>query len=1163
MRLTRLELAGFKSFAGAVELPFETGVTAIVGPNGCGKSNISDAVRWVLGEQSPRLLRGGKMEDVIFQGSTGRRPVNVAEVSLVFDNTDGTLPIAYQEVLVTRRLSRSGQSEYLLNRSPVRLRDIQDLLRGTGLGADAAVVMEARMIEALLSEKAEERRALFEEAAGIGLYRDRKTSTERRLEETAADLARLEDLVSEVQTQVRSLARQRGKAERYGKMTEERFAIALTLVRRELEDFDLALGGLGQRAEQLAAALPAERAKLADAEQAREAEVQARHTAEARRTDVERRLNEARLEVGRLEGDLALAAERLRNAGQRRTTAGRRREQEAGRAQQTERERAAAEAERAAAERDLGSVGQELAGRTAREQEVRDRLVAQRNAVRELEEAVQRLAEAFRALELERAALERERGELGQQLAHASQERAARAEAEWAATAAVGTRAQQAAALELAAAEAAEHLERARRQVAALKEQETHNRATRRQAEEALAQVAARRDALAELERQRVGLAPAAQALLKEKAQFGDAVIGPLSDFVRTGRRDAELAEQLLGEWLHAVLVRDAAAVDAIRRWHEQAQPGPLVLLPSVPGPALAADGHPLEEGLRVDGPAAAWVRALLAGHEVLDGEGGGSRALRRANGAVFLAGRTSGKGSRSGPLQRRADLEALAQEVAEAEAVRAAATAALERTLADLAAAEAAFAAAGEASERARQHELEAGALKGDAERAAVHAQREAADATAQVERLSTRLSEVEARLGALHGEIETHDVERVRVDERLGGERQRLVELETGQEAAREQRVKWQVDAAQVEARLAAARERATRAAAETEEARRQVATLVEEIAALDHDTATLTAQQAQWEDTLQERRLAVGALEAAARNAATQVEEADARLAQAEAALEAARAALEARGAEEHKLELERTEILGRRRGLVAQVEAEWRKPLDQLLAEAPEVAGDLEWLRQENERLRAAIDAVGPVNALAVDEHGEEMKRLEFLMTQRDDLVAARQSLQQAAREIDQTAKAMFLESFGKVRENFRTVFQTLFGGGECDVRLANEAEPLESEIEIHAAPRGKRTQRIHLLSSGERTLVAVSLLFAIFLTKPSPFCLLDEVDAPLDDANVGRYVRLLAEFKDLTQFIVITHNPRTMQAADAVYGVTMQEPGVSTIVGVRLGQMEPA
>jgi chromosome segregation protein len=199
----------------------------------------------------------------------------------------------------------------------------------------------------------------------------------------------------------------------------------------------------------------------------------------------------------------------------------------------------------------------------------------------------------------------------------------------------------------------------------------------------------------------------------------------------------------------------------------------------------------------------------------------------------------------------------------------------------------------------------------------------------------------------------------------------------------------------------------------------------------------------------------------------------------------------------------------------------------------------------------------------VNALAVEEHAEEVKRLEFLMTQRDDLVTARTALVQAAREIDQTAKQLFLESFGKVRENFRSVFQTLFGGGECDVRLANEDEPLESEIEIHAAPRGKRTQRIHLLSSGERTLVAVSLLFSIFLARPSPFCLLDEVDAPLDDANVGRYVRLLSEFKDQTQFIVITHNPRTMQAADAVYGVTMQEPGVSTIVGVRLGQLEPA
>ncbi len=1117
MRLSRLELSGFKSFAGSVELPFEQGVTAIVGPNGCGKSNISDAVRWVLGEQSPRLLRGGKMEDVIFQGSTGRRPVNVAEVSLVFDNSDGSLPVAYQEVVVTRRLSRSGQSEYMLNRSPVRLRDIQDLFRGTGLGADAAVVMEAKMIEALLSEKAEERRALFEEAAGIGLYRDRKKSTERRLEETAADLARLEDLIAEVQTQVRSLARQRGRAERHGKMIEERFGIAMTLVRREIEDFDLSLGSLGVRARELAEALPAARARLGDAERQREARVQARHTAEARRTEVERRLGDAKLEVGRLESDLALAAERLGNAGQRRQTAADERMQAERRAAQAEREHEAAAAERSAAERDLAAVQSELGDRTGEEDEVRGRLAA---------------------------------GELREQLALATAERQDHEAAAQAAARDAAAAAQRVNRDAQAAVRAVEALQHARRHVATLHEQEMSARSARRQTEAALAQLEARRDALSELDREHVGLAPAAAALLKARLP---GVLGPLADYVRTSRRDAELAERLLGEWLHAVLVRDASAIEAISAWHADAQPGPLVLLPCVPGPRLGADGHPLQDELRVDGPAAAWVRALLAGHEVI-----GSGALRRANGAVFLDSSTPA----AGPLQRRAELEALEKEVRDGATNRDRARVAEESTVKELSAAEASLTTAGQNAEQARHAELEAGAEKGEADRGLIHARRQAEEASAQVERLTRRLAEVETRLGAVHVELQEREMERLRSAEQLGAERAGLADLEAQQEAAREQRVRWQVEAAQVEARSAAAAERAGRANAEATASREQAGARAEEIARIERETAALTTQRAQWADTLQERRLALVELETAAKDAEANVGMTDADLGQAEGGLDQARKALAALGEEEHRLQLERTEVEGRKRGLVERVETEWRKPLDKLLAAAPEVSGDIEWLRQENDRLRGAIDAVGPVNALAVEEHAEETKRLEFLQTQRDDLVTARNSLQQAAREIDQTAKALFLDSFAKVREHFRSVFQTLFGGGECDVRLANEDEPLESEIEIHAAPRGKRTQRIHLLSSGERTLVAVSLLFAIFLAKPSPFCLLDEVDAPLDDANVGRYVRLLAEFKDQTQFIVITHNPRTMQAADAVYGVTMQEPGVSTIVGVRLGQMEP-
>ncbi|HMA45557.1 MAG TPA: chromosome segregation protein SMC [Gemmatimonadales bacterium] len=1156
MRLSRLELVGFKSFAGSVDLPFDLGVTAIVGPNGCGKSNISDAVRWVLGEQSPRLLRGGKMEDVIFQGSTGRRPVNVAEVSLVFDNADGSLPIAYQEVVITRRLSRSGQSDYLLNRSPVRLRDIQDLLRGTGLGADAAVVMEAKMIDALLSEKAEERRALFEEAAGIGLYRNRKESYERRLEETAGDLARLEDLISEVQTQVRSLARQRGKAERYTKMVEERFGVAVTLVRREIEDLDLALGALGVRTRELTESMPAARARFADAEREREAGIQARHTAEARRTEVERRLADAKLEAERLQGDLAVAAERLTNAAQRRERALEERVERERRAAQAGRERDAAEAERASADAELATVQQELSSRATLEGDVRTRLGALRERVRALEVQLQETTEAAREHEIERGALERERGELQQQLQAATAQRAAGQQAVAAAEQALTTATGGAAAAAQAAVRAVEAVQLARRRVASLEEQEVNARTARRQAENAWSQLAARRDALSELERGHVGLAPGAQALLAARDQFGDAVLGPLADFVRTSRRDAELAERLLGEWLHAVLVRDAAAADEIRHWHTAQHPGPLVLLPCSPGPRLAADGHPLRDDLRVDGPAVAWVRALLAGHEVLDD----GRTLRGANGAIFLDGNAT---SGSGPLQRRAELDALIADIATAEAARDRTQSSLDGTIRELGDSQTALTAAAEAADRHRREELESGARTSDAERVLAHARRELAESAALVERLTLRLQEVSPRVETLDTAIQTRAHARRLHEDGLATERDNLAALEAEQERAREQRVHWQVEAAQMEARLGAARERADRAAAETAAARREAAALAAEVTEIDATSAALTAQRAQWQDALQERRLALGELESAAHGAAGGVTEAETAVTASEVAVEAARAALTALGEEEHRLAMERTELEGRKRAIAERVEAEWRKPLAQLLREAPEVVGDLEWLRQENERLQGAIDAVGPVNALAVEEHAEEVKRLEFLMTQRDDLVAARTSLQQAAREIDQTAKELFLESFGKVRENFRTVFQTLFGGGECDVRLANEDEPLESEIEIHAAPRGKRTQRIHLLSSGERTLVAVSLLFAIFLACPSPFCLLDEVDAPLDDANVGRYVRLLAEFKTQTQFIVITHNPRTMQAADAVYGVTMQEPGVSTIVGVRLGQLATA
>jgi chromosome segregation protein len=312
------------------------------------------------------------------------------------------------------------------------------------------------------------------------------------------------------------------------------------------------------------------------------------------------------------------------------------------------------------------------------------------------------------------------------------------------------------------------------------------------------------------------------------------------------------------------------------------------------------------------------------------------------------------------------------------------------------------------------------------------------------------------------------------------------------------------------------------------------------------------------ATWQLDLETREATLADGEGQLAEAEGAVRAADEALTNADHALDTARRSAQSHTDDLHHAELRHTELSGRRAAIRERLETEWRRPLDEMLAEAQPVELDDESLRAEAESLRQELEKLGPVNVLAIEEHEETVKRQDFLTGQRADLADAKQSLQQAIREIDATARELFFATFTQVRENFRQIFMSLFGGGECDLRLENPDAPLDCDIEIHASPRGKRTQRIHLLSSGERALVALSLLFGIFLTKPSPFCLLDEVDAPLDDANVGRFVRMLTQFKSRTQFIVITHNPRTTtEAADSVYGVTMQEPGVSSLVSVRM------
>ena len=1154
MRLTKLELHGFKSFADSTDIVFESGVTAIVGPNGCGKSNVSDAVRWVLGEQRARLLRGSKMEEVIFQGSSARRPVNLAEVSLHFENEDGSLPVPFREVVITRRLSRSGESDYFINRAPARLRDIADMLRGTGLGTDTGVVIEAKMIDALLSDRPDDRRELFEEAAGVGLYRDRRRTTERRLAETGIDLQRLDDLVAEVQTQVRSLARQRKRAERHAELTQRRFVVDLSLAAREMEAWHDELARLETRVAELRESLPNVEADASDAEEAREAAHGHRAAAEAQRAELLRLVTSQRDNVQQIRSEMAVAEERQRNALARRQRAEAEATEGLAYGERVAGDREQAAAERGRCETDLAAARDELMRRQHDEERVRGDVAEARAAVEEADRRLRDAQDRARLLDLDRERANRELDEVARRAEILGVERAqlddtassVRREQEEAAVAADEARAHVAVAhAELEAARAADREAR---------EREAAARAELFRVDEAYTSLQGRVSALETLERERVGLAPAAARLLKERERFGNgAIIGPLSDFISADQSAALVVERYLGATVHAVLVRDGAVADEVRRWHGEASPGPLLLLPLDAireEPDVDGEVDALWRMVDAAPPARSWVRLLL-GHVQAIEQGG---AFIDARGAIWLPGVVAGPG----PLRRRAELYALRAELTASEVARQEAMTAADAMRAALQASEQRVTESSETMSAAQQGVRRTAEHHADVERRLHRAERELHDANALVERLSARHDDLAERRRSLEAEVETITAVLASIEAEIVAARSRLGAAERAQDEARELRTKWQVEEAQAEARLQVASDRERRLAEEYQSASARLGALRAELSDLSQADGVLAEQVARWHLDLETREATLADGDARLAGAEQAVHTADEELTRAERALDEIRRQASSTNEELHRAEMRFTELSGRRAAIRERLEAEWRRPLEDMLEQAPRLDVEDATLREEAEMLRQQLEALGPVNALAIEEHDEAVKRLEFLMTQRADLADAKQSLQQAIREIDVTARELFFATFTQVRENFRQIFLTLFGGGECDLRLENPDAPLDCDIEIHASPRGKRTQRIHLLSSGERALVALSLLFGIFLTKPSPFCLLDEVDAPLDDANVGRFVRMLNQFKSRTQFIVITHNPRTTtEAADAVYGVTMQEPGVSSVVSVRM------
>lgn len=1149
MKLRSLKLHGFKSFADATTIEFHDGITAVVGPNGCGKSNISDAIRWVLGEQRPSTIRGAKMEEAIFQGTMNRRPVNRGSVSLTVSNEDGALPVPFEEVEVGRQIFRDGGSEYSINRSACRLRDVLDLCRDTGLGANAYSIIENRMIDTILSDRAEERRGLFEEAAGIGKYKDRRKAATRRLERAEMDLQRLEDVISEVHTKVRSLARQKGKAQRYIEYRQRRLDVEVEVVRHQLEALRTRLDGVEK---ELAGDIQSGEGKVAElgAAEAQFESLRLKEVgAEKDRAEVAKALEAVRSELVRWERDLAVADERAAYASRRLAQIDEERGQGLQQSETLEQDEQVLVSDRDRVADELEQLQAVAATRATAVQEVRGRLRVARERLDEVETRERDLARRGAQLEGDAQASDAQAEELGHRLGRVAGELESAADALSEIESQGDLFSDRLDELSAALGAAEEEVEACLSAATTAREELDAALVTEREGVARAAACEARKAAIEKLERDQEGLEPVVKAALA----LGDgAVLGTLADFIEAAPEVTAALESHLGFLTRALVLRDRAGVERITSWFADSWDGGggLVLLPldAVPAPSGGDGGVLREVGAHGDGEA--WVRALLEGVEAAEVSGVAVTEVR----GIVRVGNPAGA---SGILERKEQLRECSSDLAEATASEAAARARRETAQEALGGAD-----RGLEQSRASLHAAEDELRK---VRSEVDTR---SDKQGRMDRLRDELSRqaegtkvAQARAAERAREARDDREVLLQQEEGLNSERsearQAVEAVQEEYEIARAEEARLAVDVAHLEGDVVRLSERVdTIVKARTQASERMTALDVEETGLLEERAE---AQRIRAEGDAATERLfgERTASEQKVREKSQALQEVGDALGVAEKRVREARTEERAASDRRHQLELERQELSGRIERIRERLEGEWGRPLETLLQEAAPVEGEPEALQSELRELVLALDKIGPVNMLALEEHEEESQRLEFLTEQRQDLVEARNDLRSAIREINKTATDLFMGTFEDIRENFRKTFQRLFEGGEADIWLQDENDPLESPIEIHASPRGKRTQRIDLLSGGERALTALSLLFGIYLVKPSPFCVLDEVDAPLDENNIGRFIKLLQDFKAESQFVVITHNPRTIEAADWIYGVTMEEAGISTIVGVKL------
>ncbi|MBL8769247.1 MAG: chromosome segregation protein SMC [Planctomycetes bacterium] len=1177
MLMKRIEIHGFKSFAERTEFELGKGVTCLVGPNGCGKSNVVDAVKWALGEQRPTALRGDAMADVIFKGN-GRRPaMGFAEVTLVFDNSNGELRVDMTEVAITRRLYKSGESEYLINRQGARLKDVRELFYDTGLGSNAYAVLEQGRIDAILQANAVDRRAIFEEAAGIHRFRVRKKEALRKLEKVDQNLLRVKDLQNELEGRVRSLRIQAGRAKSYvelsGRLTELRTVQYLRLATEFRE-----------RKAQLAQEL--ETAHAAD----RESETHlGAASAAVEMADAEVSLlrdESARLQTEQAEARASLDAhaERLENARQRGAEAEQEihtktqqidhlvaeTERRASELSALEQSASAEEAERVAAEQ-RSVAAHEAAGRARAAEHEHARAVDA--AAKDLD----RCARTEVGLSNESAALESGARGLRQ-----ARERLVRREAELSIL------------LERARGEAAElehhqsRLDEEARQSSATLEtaRERQRLAVEREAQlrreigetrARLAALTSRRDTLDGIIQNMEGVDAGVRQLLK--AVKSDAALrgvrGLLAELVAAPRDRARAIDAALGSLASAIVVEDVDALRSALQFLRQHNGGAVqFLVLGSPSPARSgADdvGESLLSGLKPAAELETTLRAVLGHARLVDGEdalfaalGSGAFVVTRDGARLDACGAVSGRPSEKtlGFVERRAERDEV---TLEAERVSTALVA-LEQDEAR-AGAECAEAAMLVREAEARRQEVQEGLFQnrsaGDRLRErAQHFQRELAVSAS--ERLGVEREEQQARerRAQLDADLATVRAQR----EGLEAERARLA-------AAAEDTLRAAREAAAAAAAAAQdvvrCQERVRGLLAECAAIRRSVGERIEQRDRLAAERAAAQDRLARAHEVAAELRITIDQLHEKRAQLGVHLHELDQRRVLSQEALERARAAAHAAAAARetarerlHGLQMKEQEVELGLNGVRDRAREELNFDIDERLSGFdPTQAPPLEQVEEEARQVRDRISRLGNVNLDAIHELEEQEQRLAFILREQEDLDAARKSLEATIKELDNVSRAQFEETFNAVREHFQALFRKLFHGGRADVRLEEGQDILDAGVEIIAAPPGKEARSITLLSGGERTMTAVALLFSLFKAKPAPIAILDEVDAALDEANTERFCNLLADFIGTSQFLIVTHSKRTMSYADIIFGVTMEEPGCSKRIGIKIEEFE--